>query len=672
MIHDTLTVEELRCQAEERLCKRQRSSAGQIMPSPVETAQLVHELQVHQIELELQNQALLEMRERLEENLEKYADLYHFAPVGYLLLDDHGTIREANLSVATLLGVNRCNLIDRRLSLFISLETRPTFNAFLDTLMAETAKESCEVTFNSETATPRYLHLEGVGVATGTGWQCRIAMTDITERKRMETALQDSQALLKTALQDSEALNTCVFNSHSDHLAVLDAQGVVISVNHAWLRFAEDNGAAAASIIGMNYLAVCAKAAAHPDSAEAAIVAAGIRAVLTGAQPEFDLEYPCHSPEERRWFHLHVVPLHGSRPGAVIAHRNITRHKQAEEALQREQRLLHQAERIAQFGSWEWEIERDQFRFSDGWRDIHGLPDRRLLPINELIRLAHPDDQAAVQTAFQNAQESQQSCEIEYRINRQTDQAIRWIRAKGEVIRNGQGQPVRMYGVTQDITEHQLLEKLQMLSRRLMAVQEEERRVLAYAFHEDFGQQLAGLKLKLSLLSGDLMDPVSRSRIADSVECVQGIINQVREIAHDLRPSVLDHLGLSAALHGYAQTLMAGNSCQIKILDHLPPLSAEVEIAVFRIIQAALNNAIDYGVAQQITVVITADEDQLRLLIQDNGRGFEPATISPLKPDGLISIRERIELLGGQQVRTSQIGVGTRIEATLPLIEARG
>jgi len=391
--------------------------------------------------------------------------------------------------------------------------------------------------------------------------------------------------------------------------------------------------------------------------------------VLTGAQPEFDLEYPCHSPEEQRWFHLHVVPLHGSRPGAVVAHRNITRHKQAEEAFQREQRILHQAERIAQFGSWEWEIEHDRFRFSDGWRDIHGLSDRRPLPMNELMLLAHPDDRAAVQTAFQNARSDQQAYDVEHRITRPTDQAIRWVHAKGEVIRDGQGQPITMYGVTQDITKHQQLEKLQTLSRRLVAVQEEERRVLAYAFHEDFGQELVTLKLELSRLNHTRIDPAHQAGVSGCVAQVERIIGQVREMARKLRPSVLDHLGLSAALHGYAQTLMAGHSCQIKILDHLPPLSAEMEIAVFRIIQSALNNAINYGVAEQIAVFITADEDRLRLLIQDNGRGFDPVAISQLKPDGLISIRERIELLGGQQVRTSQIGVGTRIEVTLPLVD---
>ncbi|MFZ4791602.1 MAG: ATP-binding protein [Candidatus Competibacteraceae bacterium] len=382
-------VEDLRCQAEARLSARLLTPANPPMLTPAESQRLIHELQVHQIELELQNQALMEMRDRLKQSLEKYTDFFDVAPMGYLVLDDHGAILEANPAAATLLRVNRCDLIARRLGLFISLETRPTFNAFVDMLMAGTAKKSCEVTLDSETAAPRYLHLEGVGVAARTGWQCRIAATDITQ---------------------------------------------------------------------------------HPQ-----------------------------------------------------------------------------------------------------------------------------------------------------------------------------------------------LEKLQTLSRRLVAIQEAERRTLAYTFHEDFGQELAAIKLELSRLD--------HAGVSACVGRVDRIIGQIREMASKLRPSILDDLGLSAALNAYAHRQTRRTGCTIDLQGYLPPLPPEMEIAVFRIVQTAIYHAIHDGAAQQITVNTGVDQDRLRLLIEDNGRGFDPVAVpAELEPSRLMSIRERTELLGGQWLRTSQLGVGTRIEIALPLV----
>ena len=146
-------------------------------------------------------------------------------------------------------------------------------------------------------------------------------LQDITERKQAETALRES-----------EALNTSVLDSLAEHIAVLDAQGVIIAVNRAWRRFAEENGATpiASNSVGLNYLGVCRPSSHTPNSAEAIPASDGIRAVLSGALDEFNLEYPCHSPDEQRWFNMHVTPLRGSRPGAVVTHENITQRKQAE------------------------------------------------------------------------------------------------------------------------------------------------------------------------------------------------------------------------------------------------------------------------------------------------------------------------------------------------------
>ncbi|MBK6850155.1 MAG: PAS domain S-box protein [Burkholderiales bacterium] len=160
------------------------------------------------------------------------------------------------------------------------------------------------------------------------------AVEDITERKRAQAALVESARVLQS-----------VEDSILDQLAVLDRDGNIVAVNAAWTRFAQDNGASpvdparpngpglAASIdIGGNYLAVCDRAAATAD-ATAAQAVAGIRAVLDGHEPIYSSEYPCHSPQEQRWFHMTVTPLGSQAGGAVVVHSNITARKREQELL---------------------------------------------------------------------------------------------------------------------------------------------------------------------------------------------------------------------------------------------------------------------------------------------------------------------------------------------------
>ena len=146
----------------------------------------------------------------------------------------------------------------------------------------------------------------------------------------------------------------------------------------------------------------------------------------------------------------------------------------------------------------------------------------------------------------------------------------------------------------------------------------------------------------------------------------------MRDIARDLRPSVLDDLGLAAALHWYARRQAERSGCEIVVLDRFSPLSPEIETAVFRIAQEAVNNAIRHGGARHITVTAEVVDRRLALAIQDDGGGFDPEAASS-KPDaglGLNSMRERAELLDGRFALTSRAGVGTRIEVSIPVTEA--
>jgi PAS domain S-box-containing protein len=153
--------------------------------------------------------------------------------------------------------------------------------------------------------------------------------TDISEHKQMEEKLRDS-----------DAFNASILNSLVSHIAVLDANGVIVAVNDAWRRFAEENGLSTSGhdMLGESYQDACESAC----GGEASASQTGIKAVLAGERDTFNLEYPCHSSNQQRWFSINVVPLQGSRRGVVVSHKNITERKRIEAELIRSNAELEQ------------------------------------------------------------------------------------------------------------------------------------------------------------------------------------------------------------------------------------------------------------------------------------------------------------------------------------------
>jgi diguanylate cyclase (GGDEF)-like protein len=177
---------ELRREAERALHERGKEGAP---PATTEDdpRRLVQELQVHQIELEMQNEELARSRAEIEELLRQYTDLYDFAPVGYLTLARDGSIQQANLAGAHLLGVERGALIKRRLGTSVASNLYSTFNTFLARAFANLQKETCEVALQREWFAPLWVQIAAI---SEDGEECRVVMMDITERRRVEEELK--------------------------------------------------------------------------------------------------------------------------------------------------------------------------------------------------------------------------------------------------------------------------------------------------------------------------------------------------------------------------------------------------------------------------------------------------------------------------------------------------
>jgi PAS domain S-box-containing protein len=287
--------------------------------------------------------------------------------------------------------------------------------------------------------------------------------TDITERKRAETALRESQALNQAAL-DSLAAN----------IALLDRDGKIIAVNEAWKRFARENGGAAiADRVGINYLDVCRRAQGRDDGeARAALV--GIQAVLNGARPNFIIEYPSDSPVEKRWFLMSVTPLGGERGGAVVAHTNITARKRAEEAIiESESRLRQHMDAMPQMvytspadGMTDYVNRR--------WQEYTGLSWERCMGSGWVERL-HPDDRERVWRRWMESVKAGQPFETEYRLRREDGQ-YRWHLSRAIPICDERRRVVRWIGTSTDIHDRKEAdaEREELLDRERAARAEAE------------------------------------------------------------------------------------------------------------------------------------------------------------------------------------------------------
>ena len=170
----------LRLKAEEKLKKQSKKAGTKVLES--DTKKLLHELQVHQIELEMQNEELRQANERAEEALRKYTMLYDFAPMGYFTLDSDGSIFELNFTGAEMLGDKRFSLINSNFKLFIAEASKSVFNKFFKNVYAGNSKEACELMLGYNGRPLCQVYMEGI--VLGDDRKCLLSVVDISGFKK--------------------------------------------------------------------------------------------------------------------------------------------------------------------------------------------------------------------------------------------------------------------------------------------------------------------------------------------------------------------------------------------------------------------------------------------------------------------------------------------------------
>jgi signal transduction histidine kinase len=246
------------------------------------------------------------------------------------------------------------------------------------------------------------------------------------------------------------------------------------------------------------------------------------------------------------------------------------------------------------------------------------------------------------------------------------------------VIYDGQGRIAGHFGIQRDVTDkyqdnEQLREsrqQLRALAARLQKVREEERTGIAREIHDELGQALTGLKLDIAWMKQRLpRDHEALAQCASIIHRIDGTLSAVRRIATELRPSVLDQLGLAAAIEWQGQEF-AGRT-GIEVVMEICPDGASIPddlgSSAFRILQESLTNVARHAKAARVTIRLEQTPALLRLVVTDDGVGIQPVRLTGSSSLGLIGMRERAEACGGELSIVGQPGRGTTVSLRVPL-----
>lgn len=466
---------------------------------------------------------------------------------------------------------------------------------------------------------------------------------DITE------ALEQSTRL-KEMLLRQEGIVGCA----ADPMITLDADLQVLSCNHAAERAL---GASAAEVIGRPI----SRWLRTPDD-HALIMTAGVGQAMR-VVPESGATFPVMasvSTLQLRGGTFHTLSLRDAREQQ--------RMQQQLAAAQAQQRMVLQA---AGMGSWQLDIEAGRLRVSGEARAVLGCAPQELLEDLEHLTLhLHPADREAVAAQWQRAIVNGQPYEQAYRVI-VAEGATRWVGERGLCLPAPHQR--RLLAVVMDVTEQRNREaelaamaaRLRALGAQLVQVQEHERRHLARELHDEIGQQLTAALIEVRNPELRLPQTLRARWIAQ----FGGLIEQVRTLSLDLSPAMLDDLGLVPALRAYAQRQATQGGLALDLsLDETPRrLSPEFENALFRIAQEAITNVLRHADATTVALSLVRTDDELLLVIADNGVGLPAASGDSSAHFGMMGMRERAALLGGTLRVVSRAGQGLRVEARLPI-----
>jgi PAS domain S-box-containing protein len=307
-----------------------------------------------------------------------------------------------------------------------------------------------------------------------------------------------------------------------------------------------------------------------------------------------------------------------------------------------------------------------------------GYPRDAWLTDDELwLQVLHPDDAERMTEADANARRHREPLSAEYRMIAR-DGRIVWVSEKSAVVRDEQSRTLYWQGVMVDITERKRIEEELVTARRKLLdhtvrAGEEERRRLAAELHDGPVQRLARLGYVLERVSLQLEreDLRTSGRLVDSAkEALRAEIQRLRTMMTELRPPVLDQVGLTSALRDHAGEVERTSSLRCSVDGFADRLDPSLETVLYRVAQEALANVVKHADARTARTSLSIEDDQVVLEVTDDGVGFDPdatPALATAEHVGLNIMRERVEMAGGRWSIDSRIGSGTTVRASIPL-----
>jgi len=320
---------------------------------------------------------------------------------------------------------------------------------------------------------------------------------------------------------------------------------------------------------------------------------------------------------------------------------------------------------------WELDFKTGKYSCFGDMHDMLGIPSDRFVGRTEdFYHYVHPEDRQLVEKAVADATQDRKPYAAEFRVVRR-DGAVRWVAATGRTCYANNGEVSKVLGMAVDISERKRADSmLASVTGRLIEAQEEERRRIARELHDDIGQRLALLAIGLAQLQQGQPDSSGLPlRVGELQKQTAEIAADIQSLSHELHSSRLQYLGLAVVLSSYCREFGVQQNVEIDFKSHdLPtPLSPGISLCLFRILQEALHNSAKYSGVRQFEARLWGTPEEIHLTVQDLGVGFDVGEAKAGPGLGLVSMQERVKLLGGTLAIESRLQHGTTIHARVPL-----
>jgi PAS domain S-box-containing protein len=499
------------------------------------------------------------------------------------------------------------------------------------------------------------VHLLPIRDATGAVVYGMGVALDITERKCEQERLAENESRLR-AIIDAEP--ECV--------KVLDGSGHVLTMNPAGLAMIEAD--ALDQIVGRSVLSVV------PPEYHQAFTDLS-RRVFSGGAGTLEFEIVGFKGT-RRWLETHAVPLRGPQ-GEIHSllgiTRDVTKRKHAEQALRESEERLRLVSRATNDAVWDWDLVTDDLWWGDGFPKMFGYgPDELERSVESWYSRLHPDDRDRVITGIRAVIDGgEMFWSDEYRFRRR-DGGYADIYDRGYVIRDADQRPRRMVGSMMEVSERKQTEaQLRALAARLEAIREEERTRIAREIHDEVGQALTALKMDLAWLAKKV--PPRGTPVKKKLLGMEGVIDATMDALHrilaELRPGVLDDLGLPAAIRWLAEEFKRRTeiACTVQMTGGEPGLDSGQATAVFRILQEALTNVARHAKAHRVEIKLHVLPTAFELVVTDDGRGITPEELEATGTLGILGMRERAITWHGRVTVHGEPGRGTTVRVFMPM-----